>query len=69
MDCEMFTFAGELMRPGLNQLCNNVMGYLNTQGFYPALQVSGGHCILRSLHSNQIKCIHTPHISNLFRGV
>ncbi|KAI0213900.1 Ubiquitin-protein ligase E3B [Lamellibrachia satsuma] len=31
--------AGELLRPGLNQLCNNVMGYLNTQGFYPALQI------------------------------
>ncbi|KAK2176480.1 hypothetical protein NP493_662g01045 [Ridgeia piscesae] len=31
--------AGEVLKPGLNQLCNNVMGFLNTQGFYPALQV------------------------------
>lgn len=31
--------AGEVLKPGLNQLCNNVMGFLNTQGFYPTLQI------------------------------
>lgn len=30
--------TGEALRPGMNQLCNNVMGDLNTRGMYPTLQ-------------------------------
>ncbi|KAK3084950.1 hypothetical protein FSP39_021947 [Pinctada imbricata] len=30
--------AGESLTPGMNQLCNNIMGYLNTKGLYPVLE-------------------------------
>lgn len=29
---------GESLKPGMNQLCKNLMGHLNTKGFYPILQ-------------------------------
>ncbi|ELT93611.1 hypothetical protein CAPTEDRAFT_162148 [Capitella teleta] len=29
---------GEALKPGMNQLCNNIMGHLNARGLYPALQ-------------------------------
>lgn len=31
--------AGDALKPGLTQLCNNVMGYLNTKGLYSVLQI------------------------------
>ncbi|XP_064612255.1 ubiquitin-protein ligase E3B-like [Liolophura sinensis] len=30
--------AGEPLKPGMNQLCNNVMGHLNSKGLYTLLQ-------------------------------
>ncbi|XP_055995388.1 ubiquitin-protein ligase E3B-like isoform X2 [Ostrea edulis] len=29
---------GETLTPGMNQLCNNIMGHLNTKGLYPVLK-------------------------------
>ena len=31
--------TGEALRPSLQQLCANVLGYLNTKGLYPSLKV------------------------------
>lgn len=31
--------SGETLTPGMNQLCNNIMGHLNTKGLYPVLKV------------------------------
>ncbi|KAL5016325.1 hypothetical protein ScPMuIL_005914 [Solemya velum] len=31
-------FVGEALTAGMNQLCNNIMGYLNQKGLYPVLQ-------------------------------
>ncbi|XP_014785402.1 ubiquitin-protein ligase E3B isoform X2 [Octopus bimaculoides] len=31
--------TGEALKPGLNQLCNNIMGFLNSKGFYSVIQV------------------------------
>ena len=35
-----FSFLGEALRPSLQQLCANILGYLNTKGLYPSLKVS-----------------------------
>ena len=35
---EVCWFLGEALKPGMVQLCNNVMGHLNVQGLYPVLQ-------------------------------
>ena len=34
------SLLGEALRPSLQQLCANVLGYLNTKGLYPSLKVS-----------------------------
>jgi len=31
--------SGESLKPGVNQLVNNIMGHLTTKGFYSTLQV------------------------------
>lgn len=31
--------VGGALKPGMTQLCNNVMGHLNTRGLYQTLQV------------------------------
>ena len=31
--------SGEALTPGMNQLCNNIMGHLNNKGLYPAIQI------------------------------
>ncbi|KAK3581963.1 hypothetical protein CHS0354_023434 [Potamilus streckersoni] len=31
--------GGEALTPGMNQLCSNIMGYLNSKGLYPVLQI------------------------------
>ena len=36
---KMYVLLGEALTPGMNQLCNNIMGYLNNKGLYPALQI------------------------------
>ena len=40
MVMESFCWAGEQFLAGLSQVCNNVMGHLNTKGLYPTLEVS-----------------------------
>ena len=30
---------GEALKPGMVQLCNNIMGHLNSRGLYPVLKI------------------------------
>jgi hypothetical protein len=32
--------SGEALKPGMNQLCSNLMRHLNAKGLYPVLEVS-----------------------------
>ena len=31
--------TGEALKPGMVQLCNNIMGHLNSRGLYPVLKI------------------------------
>lgn len=54
--------GGEALRPSLQQLCANVLGYLNTKGLYPSLKdllMSGLACSEPSLKSASFMAIIT----------
>lgn len=65
-DCtnwKIFTIkGGEALRPSLQQLCANVLGYLNTKGLYPSLKdllMSGLACHEPSLKSASFMAVIT----------
>ncbi|KAL9980647.1 hypothetical protein ACROYT_G009257 [Oculina patagonica] len=54
--------GGEALRPSLQQLCANVLGYLNTKGLYPSLKallMSGLACSEPSLKSASFMAVIT----------
>ena len=58
-----FSFLGEALRPSLQQLCANILGYLNTKGLYPSLKVSYLTVIasLENVLSGRLILLKNPH--------